>query len=111
MDVKISLIESLGGFKFNVNHLNGHEITIETKKDQIIKHKDVLKVSDLGMPIKGDSYRHGDLYVSFEVIYPKTFKPETLSKLKEILPKGLLPKTKETKNTYQLDEYTVKSKN
>lgn len=63
------------------------------------------------MPIKGDAYRHGDLYVSFEVIYPKTFQPETLTKLKEILPKGLLPKTKETKNTYELEEDIGKSNN
>ncbi len=65
MDVKLSLIESLGGFKINVNHLNGHKITIESKKNQIIKHKDVLKVPDLGMPIKGETFSHGDLYLNF----------------------------------------------
>lgn len=45
------------------------------------------------MPVKGDAYRHGDLYVSFEIVYPKTFSQETLNQLKEVLPKGILPKT------------------
>ena len=43
------------------------------------------------MPIKGDSYRHGDLFISFEIIYPKTFSKETLTKLRDVLPKGILP--------------------
>ena len=41
LEKKISLYESLSGFKFNLKHLNDHVITIENKKNHIIKHGEV----------------------------------------------------------------------
>ena len=68
---KISLIESLTGTAFNLKHLNGHEVTIKT--DKMIKNKDQLRVENLGMPLYNETFSFGDLYVEFEVIYPKSF--------------------------------------
>ena len=60
------------------------------------------------MPRKGDSLSHGDLYVTIEVIFPKKLNKEQIAKLKEILPKSLLPKPKETKNKYTMQAWSDK---
>ena len=104
---KISLIESLSGFAFNLKHISDLEITIETQKNQIIKHNDVLKVPNLGMPKYKQTFSFGDLIVRFEVIMPVKFSEEQIEALKQILPKPLLPPAKETKNTYTLEQYQL----
>ena len=70
----------------------------------MVKNKDQLRVENLGMPLYNETFSFGDLYVEFEVIYPKSFTNEQKEQLRQILPKGLLPKVKQTKNTYELLE-------
>ncbi len=73
---KIGLIDSLTGVKFNLEHLNDHKITIQTPENKIIKHKEILRVPNLGMPHYKDRMSNGDLYVEFDVVTPKTLNQE-----------------------------------
>ena len=68
---KISLLEALKGFKFNLNHINDHTITIETPPGKIIQHNEKMRIPSLGMHHYQDSLSNGDLYVIFEVEFPK----------------------------------------
>lgn len=72
MTKKVSLIEALKGFSFNLKHINDHTITIQTPKGKIITHNEKLKISGLGMHYYKDSLSNGDLYITFDVQFPKS---------------------------------------
>ncbi len=100
LEKKVSLIEALSGFSFNLKHLNNHEITISTPKGHVVRHNDVMKIPHLGMPHYNESLTTGDLYIHFIVLFPMVITPERVKMLKEALPKGVLPPVKKTKNKY-----------
>lgn len=99
---KVTLIEALRGFEFNIDHINDHSITIKTPSNKIIKHNEKLKIPSLGMHHYRDSLSNGDLYIIFEVEFPKKLTENQIQLLEQALPKGILPKAKESKNTYEL---------
>lgn len=102
MDKKISLIEALSGFEFNLDHINHHEITLKTPAGAILNHKEVRVVPHLGMPHHKSPLTHGDLYVHFTVEFPKSLTADQVETLKKVLPKPLLPAAVKTKNSYEL---------
>ena len=102
IEQKISLIESLSGFSFNINHLNGTKITIQTENKEIIQHLQTKKVANMGMPHNKSVINCGDLFIVFNVIFPKVISDENLAQLKAILPGPILPKLVETKNIYKM---------
>ena len=102
IDKKVSLIEALAGFEFNLDHLNHHEVTLKTPAGSILNHKEVRVVSHLGMPHHKSPLSHGDLYVHFTVEFPKSLTAEQVEALRKVLPKPLLPAANKTKNTYDL---------
>ena len=104
IDKNISLIEALSGFSFNIKHLNGNNITVETPKGEIINHLQTKVVTNLGMPIHKSVINCGDLYIVFKIEFPKKLTTESLEELKKYLPKPILPKVEETKNKYTLSE-------
>lgn len=90
---KITLYESLTGFKFHLKHLDDRYLHVSSEEGTITKPGDVKVVMHEGMPIHKQSYK-GNLLIRFDVIFPL---PEQLdepkkAKLKEILPKPSLPK-------------------
>lgn len=101
---KIGLIEALSGFRFNLKHLNDSKVTIAVPANTVVQHTDVMRVKNLGMPKYKESLSYGDLYVHFEVEMPKSFTPEQIEKLSQILPKGILPKVEPAKNVYNLEK-------
>ena len=102
IEKKISLIEALSGFAFNLDHLNTQKITIKTAAGDITTHKQVKMIPNLGMPHYKSSLSSGDLYVHFTVEFPKAVSKEQSELLSKILPPALLPKSVETKNVYEL---------
>jgi len=104
IEKKISLIEALSGFAFNIDHLTSHKITVKTTPGDIITHKQVKMVSNLGMPHYKSPLSHGDLYVTFLVEFPRSLTGEQIQALKAILPPPILPKPVETKNVYELSK-------
>jgi len=90
---KITLYESLTGYKFHLKHLDDRYLHVSSEEGTITKPGDVKVVMHEGMPIHKQSYK-GNLLIRFDVIFPL---PDQLdepkkAKLKEILPKPSLPK-------------------
>lgn len=96
---KISLLEALIGFKFNLQRFD-EEILIESPPNTIVNHKDVKKITGQGMPHFKNPLTHGDLYIEFLVEMPKKIGPEAQEALKKVLPKPILPAATPCKNTF-----------
>lgn len=87
MKKKITLLEALTGLNFEITQPDGRKITIATAPGEIISHKERKTVKGRGMPYYKDGMSHGNLYIEFEVEYPKknSINPEKAKVLKEIL--------------------------
>lgn len=109
IEKSISLIEALAGFEFNLQHLNGQEITIKTSPGDILQHKAARRIPDLGMPKYKEAFSHGDLIIIFEIVLPAKFSDQQIAELRKCLPKPLLQPAKPTKNTYTLEKHDMSS--
>jgi DnaJ homolog subfamily B member 4 len=81
---KISLADALGGGTFVViPTLDGRSIRLECT--DIVKPGSTRTVSGAGMPISKRPGEHGDLIVTFEVVFPSFLQQEKRMRLKELL--------------------------
>ena len=78
---KISLKDSLTGFKFDINHINGNKYTINNE-GYLIPSNYLKEVNNLGM-MRGEVI--GKLIIEFIVVFPEKLTEEQIAKLKEIL--------------------------
>ncbi|KAI3864657.1 hypothetical protein MKX03_009177 [Papaver bracteatum] len=79
--VSITLVQALVGFEKNVKHLDEHLVEIGSKK--ITNPKEVRKFKGEGMPLHISS-KKGDLYVTFEVLFPSSLAEDQKTKIKEV---------------------------
>nr|QEG03108.1 DnaJ protein ERDJ3B isoform X1 [Cymbidium ensifolium] len=79
--VTISLVEALVGFEKTIKHFDDHLVDIGTKG--ITKPKEIRKFKGEGMPVHLSS-KKGDLYVTFEVSFPRSLTENQKTKIKEI---------------------------
>lgn len=82
MTVTITLVQALVGFEKNIKHLDEHLVDISSKG--ITKPKEVRKFKGEGMPLHF-STKKGDLYVTFEVLFPNSITEDQKTKIREIL--------------------------
>lgn len=82
IEKKISLKESLCGFKFTIEHVNGKTFTIDNENGNVIepKSKKIIK----GMGLRRNNHV-GDLVILFDVNYPKTLTSKQRLELNKIL--------------------------
>ncbi|ESW35158.1 hypothetical protein PHAVU_001G211800 [Phaseolus vulgaris] len=80
--VTITLVQALVGFEKTIKHLDEHLVNISTK--EITKPKQVRKFKGEGMPLHM-SNKKGDLYVTFEVLFPTSLTEEQKTKIQAIL--------------------------
>jgi len=73
MKKSLSLLQSLTGFVFTLVHLDGHKLTIKSKKDTVVPPGHVQVIRGQGMPL-GFGTEMGDLYFEYDVQFPKTLK-------------------------------------
>ena len=66
----ISLLEALTGFELVFEHLDKRNILIKSRSGEIVKPNQLKTVKDLGMPFFESPFRFGNLYVSFNIIFP-----------------------------------------
>lgn len=64
---KITLLESLTGFNFDIPHLDGTKLTVSSIPGDIIAPNSVKCVKNKGMPFFKDEYSYGNLYIKFIV--------------------------------------------
>ena len=81
-NTSISFKESLIGFNFILKHLNNKNYKIENKISTIVHNNSKIILKKLGFIRDGFI---GDLYVTFNINYPKLLDADTIQKLKEIL--------------------------
>jgi DnaJ family protein A protein 2 len=96
---KISLYEALTGCAFNIEHLDGKKILVATAPGEVIIPGTKKQLNNLGMPFYRDNMSHGNLYVTFEVEFPKANQLKNPEELKKILPvpKDILTNVDKTK--------------
>ena len=82
MDMQITLLESLTGFRKTIQHVDGHEVVIE--KQDVTYCTEVYRVRGEGMPTRGRGGR-GDLLVTLHINFPRFFTPAQ----KELIKKAM----------------------
>ncbi|CAN7056322.1 hypothetical protein IGI04_014106 [Brassica rapa subsp. trilocularis] len=82
MTVNITLVEALVGFEKSFKHLDDHEVDIGSKG--ITKPKEVKKFKGEGMPLHY-STKKGNLFVTFEVLFPSSLTDDQKKKIKQVL--------------------------
>ncbi|XP_052187037.1 dnaJ protein ERDJ3B [Diospyros lotus] len=80
--VSITLVQALVGFEKKIKHLDEHLVDISTKG--ITKPKETRKFKGEGMPLHF-SAKKGDLYVTFEVLFPTSLTEDQKTKIKAVL--------------------------
>lgn len=85
---EISLTEALCGFCFIIKHLDGRDIVVKQTPGEVIKPGEVRAVMNEGMPIYKNPFEKGNLYITFEIKFPKNhFTSEhNLRALETLLP-------------------------
>jgi len=67
----ISLSQALVGFEFQLIHLDGHKLSVKSRKGDVVSPGTVQVVRGQGMPM-GHGSQMGDLYFEYDVLFPKT---------------------------------------
>jgi DnaJ family protein A protein 2 len=112
-DEDITLLEALTGFKRIITHLDGRKILIQTKPGEIIKPGVYKTVKELGMPFFNSPYRFGNLYMNFNIVFPKSLDDEQKKELKNLFPSSQMEIEDESKITekYKLTDYVKADEN
>jgi DnaJ-class molecular chaperone len=80
--IDITFKESICGFKFVAEHLNGEQLKLNSSRGNVIQNGDRKIIPNLGFK-RGE--RCGNLIIEFNVISPKRIQEEKLKVLEEIL--------------------------
>lgn len=88
----VKLIEALTGVSFSFQHLDGRAVVVKSEPGTVIKPGDRLVVREAGMPILNRPFCFGDLYVTFDIEFPKY---DEISANIAALKKALPPKDKD----------------
>jgi DnaJ family protein A protein 2 len=85
---KINLSQALLGCQFSFKHLDNRIIVCETQKNKSLTPGAVKVIEREGMPIRGNPYSRGKLYIAFEVVFPTYDKitPELKTALVKAIP-------------------------
>ncbi|KAG0230699.1 hypothetical protein BGW41_002417 [Actinomortierella wolfii] len=107
--ITLSLVESLCGFsKVLLTHLDGRGIHVESPAGKVIKPGQVKKIVGEGMPHFKRPMDKGDLYITFDVEFPKDgwmTDPSQMQQLEKLLPtRGALPIEPELVDHYTLTD-------
>ena len=82
LDKSISFKESLCGFEFNLEHINGKSIKFTSSRGNVIQNWDEKVIDNLGFQ-RGEQM--GNLILSFNVVQSETLNEEQLKTIESIL--------------------------
>lgn len=85
---KIALVEALTGFSFTQKHLDGRSLLIASDDSTVYSNGCFKIIRDEGMPLEQNPTQTGNLYVEFEVEFPKSVAEPARRSLQKLLPKG-----------------------
>lgn len=109
----ISLLEALTGFKLLIKHLDDREILISSKDKEIIKPGMIKTVKDCGMPFFEHPTMYGNLYIKFNIKFPKSINEKQNNALQQLFPKIVLEikDLDKIKEKYTMTEYNENDTN
>lgn len=81
---KITLLEALTGFSYPLTHLDGRKILIQNKPGEVIQPGVLKTIRELGMPIFNAPYKHGHLYIEFEIQFPAVVNDDLAKALSQV---------------------------
>ena len=84
----LTLTEALCGFAIPLKHLDGREMIVRKKPEEIIVPGSIKKIKGEGMPFYRNPFEKGDLFIKFVVEFPEPHftTEEKLLQLEKILP-------------------------
>jgi len=102
MEATIPLLEALGGYTFTIKQLDDRILLIKSEKGDIITPGEIRTISNEGMPKHKSPFEKGNLYIHFNVEFPKPgyFKETQLQQLEKLLP----PRRPAPKITEEMEE-------
>jgi DnaJ-related protein SCJ1 len=71
MNMAITLEEALVGFEKKFQHLDGHDVVV--RKSDVTFCSEQVSMKGEGMPKKGNKSQKGDLYITFQIDFPRQF--------------------------------------
>jgi len=85
MTLKITLYEALCGFEREFTHLDGCKHVVKSKQGDIINPNSIKTVVYMGLPLFTNCALNGNLFVHFEIEFPKSLNQEQSLSLAKIL--------------------------
>lgn len=80
---KLTLTEALCGFALPLKHLDGREMIVRKKPEEVIVPNSIKRIKGEGMPVYRNPFEKGDLYIQFQVEFPEPYFTSE-AKLKEL---------------------------
>jgi len=78
-------VDALVGFKDTLKHVDGHDVEIIV--DGVTECEDIKRIPGEGMPRRSGK-GFGDLFITFEVDFPKTLSEEQKNTIRKVLKNG-----------------------
>jgi DnaJ family protein A protein 2 len=85
IEKEITLLQALTGVDFVLTHLDGKKIRIKNKPGEVIKPDEIKTVEGHGMPYHKQTFKSGNLFVVFKVVFPDSLKPEQITQIDQAL--------------------------
>jgi len=82
--ISISLLQSLVGFSVEIEHLDGHKVTV--RKEGVSSPGEIVNLVGEGLPYLKRPYERGTLFVQLEIKFPKQLSPTECEEAKRLLP-------------------------
>jgi len=108
---EINLAEALFGHEFLFTHLDGRTILIKTPPGEVIEEGDIRAVPNEGMPVHGNPFLKGYLFIHYSVVWPKkgSLTKEQIELLTKALPAAPAPKLPAEYEVYVAEPYNESS--
>ena len=82
---QMPLVDALCGFNFELEHLDGRKIIVESKPGEVVRDESVMVLKGEGFPVKGDAGANGDLFVEFTLDFPKSISSTQQNELYRVI--------------------------
>lgn len=89
--VKLQLAEALCGFIKTITHLDGRILKIQSPAGAVMKQDALKIIQGEGMPLQGNPFTKGRLFVKFEIAFPATLPTATVDAIRGSLPAVAVP--------------------
>lgn len=85
VEKEISLVESLCGVSFTIEHLDGRTLLVKTDPGMVLEPDCIKTIPGEGMPLYGNRTLHGNLFIKFRVQFPEYLSEEQRTLLDRVL--------------------------